>query len=367
MKFICWNCRGLGNTATVRELKQLLAAYKPDIVFLSETKMSANEFSWVQNRCRMQSGLAVNSEGRNGGFALIWEEGIDVTIRSFSKHHIDSLVRLKNHNNIRVTGFYGHANPNLRSNSWEMLEKVGGLVREDWVVGGDFNAILNEAEKDGGRRKVRAHMDEFKDVLDNLALVDIKPVRGWFTWANNRSGGNMIKERLDRFVTSVSMIEKYPFMTSKVVRQTQSDHDEIIWDMWGSKPKEYPRDQRLCFRFEECWATDSKAKSVISSEWNREPTNYVNKLEKIRGVLGPWQRDRYGKMKNDMRKLENKIDRAIDSETRDDSAIILREMRSRLSQLYARKEKYWAQRSRSQWLRDGDRNTRYFHARATGR
>ncbi|XP_040949845.1 uncharacterized protein [Gossypium hirsutum] len=141
---------GLGNTATVREHKQLLATFKPDIVFLSETKMSANEFSRVQNRCRMQSGLAVNSERCSGGLALMEEEGIDVTIQSFSKHHIDSLARLKNRNNIRVTGFYGHAIPNLRSNSWEMLEKVGGLVKEDWVVGGDFNAILNEAEKDGG-------------------------------------------------------------------------------------------------------------------------------------------------------------------------------------------------------------------------
>ncbi|PPS06860.1 hypothetical protein GOBAR_AA13787 [Gossypium barbadense] len=282
----------------------MIAAYKPNIIFLSETKMSANDFCQVQNRCRMQSGLAVNSEGLSDGLTLMWEEGMDVTIQSFSKKCWKGLV------------------------VW--LERIGWL--------GDFNAILNEAEKDGGRRKVKAYMDEFKNVLSNLALVDIKPVRGWLTWVNNRSGGNMINER-DRFITSVSMIEKYPIMTSRVVRQTQSDHDALIWDMWGSKTKEYPREQRLNFRFKEYWVMDGEAKNVISSEWNRESTNYVNKLEKIQGVLGRWQRDKYGKMKNDMRKLESKIDRVINSERRDESTIILREMRSRLSQLYAREEK----------------------------
>ncbi|MBA0729933.1 hypothetical protein Golax_022889, partial [Gossypium laxum] len=63
----------------------------------------------------------------------------------------NSLVRHENNKNVRFTGFYGNANPNLRSTSWDILRRVGGLVREDWVVGGDFNAILNDAEKYGGR------------------------------------------------------------------------------------------------------------------------------------------------------------------------------------------------------------------------
>lgn len=78
--------------------------------------MNANDFHCVQNRCRMHNFLAVSFEGCSG-LALIWRKRVDVAIQSFSKHHIDSLVRLENHSNIRVIGLYGHSNPNLRSSS----------------------------------------------------------------------------------------------------------------------------------------------------------------------------------------------------------------------------------------------------------
>ncbi|MFQ6659288.1 hypothetical protein Gotur_028236 [Gossypium turneri] len=206
MKFLCWNCRGLGNPAKIRELKQLLVANNPDLIFLSETKI--------------------------GGLALMWRDGMNVSIQNYFKHHIDSMVKLENNKTIRVTGFYGHAIPKHRSSSWDILRRVGESVREEWVVGGDFNAILNNAEKEGGRRGVRAQMNEFKDVMDEMALVDIKPDSGWFTWVNNRNEGSLIKERLDRFLTSVSVVENFPFIATKVVRQTQSDHDAIILDLW---------------------------------------------------------------------------------------------------------------------------------------
>ncbi|KAB1671561.1 hypothetical protein, partial [Gossypium barbadense] len=341
MKFLCWNCRGLGNSAKIRELKQLIAVNNPDVIFLSETKMSANDFCRVQNNRRLQNGLAVNSEGRSGGLALMWRDGMNVSIQNFSKHHIDSKVRLDDNKTIRVTAFYGHANPNFRRSSWDILWRVGESVREEWVVGGDFNAILNDAEKEGGRRGVRFQMNEFKEVIDEMALVDIKPDSGWFTWVNNRNEGSLIKERLDRFLTSVEVVENFPFIATKVVRQTQSDHDAIILDLWGRKLKDYPKDKRLCFKFDVCWAGDEEAKNVICQK--------------------------FGKMKSEMRKLEKQIESIIDSASRVDSGKKLKEARRRLDFLYAREESYWAQRSRSRWLREGDRNTRYFHAKATSR
>ncbi|KAK8335248.1 hypothetical protein V6Z12_A09G041200 [Gossypium hirsutum] len=365
MKFLCWNCRGLGNSAKIRELKQLIAVNNPDVIFLSETKMSANDFRRVQNNCRLQNGLAVNSEGWSGGLALMWRDGMNVSIQNFSKHHIDSKVRLDDNKTIRVTGFYGHANPNFRRSSWDILRRVGESVREEWVVGGDFNAILNDAKKEGSRRGVRVQMNEFKEVMDEMALVDIKPDSGWFTWVNNRNEGSLIKERLDRFLTSVEVVENFPFIATKVVRQTQSDHDAIILDLWGRKLKDYPKDKRLCFKFDVCWAGDEEAKNVIERAWNREDTEYGEKLERVRSALGPWQCQKFGKMKSEMRKLEKQIESIIDSASRVDSGKKLKEARRRLDFLYAREESYWAQRSRSRWLREGDRNTRYFHAKAT--
>ncbi|KAK8356477.1 hypothetical protein V6Z12_A05G356000 [Gossypium hirsutum] len=328
MKFICWNCRGLGNPAKLRELKQLLAANNPDLIFLSETN----------------NGLAVNSEGQSGGLALMWRDGMNFSIQNYSKHHIDSLVKLENNKNIKVTGFYGHANPNLRSSSWDILQRVGESVREEWIVGGDFNAILNDAEKEDGRRGVRAQMNEFKE-----------------KW------GGLIKERIDRFISSGSVAEKFPFISTKVVRQTQSDHDAIILDLWGRKPKDYPNDKRLCFKFDVCWAGDVGAKNVIERAWNRDATDSREKIERVRSALGPWQRKKYGNLKRDMQKLEKHIDWIIDSVSREESGRTLKETRRRLDFLYAREESYWAQRSMSNWLMEGDRNTRYFHAKATGR
>ncbi|KAK8263833.1 hypothetical protein V6Z12_D12G068000 [Gossypium hirsutum] len=174
-----------------------------------------------------------------------------------------------------------------------------------------------------------------------MALVDIKPDNGWFTWVKNRKEGCLINERLDRFLTSMAVVENFPFIATKVVRQTQSDHDTIILDLWGRKLKDYPKDNRLYFKFDVCWVGDEEARNVIERAWNRKGTDYRDKIERIELV--------------------------IDSASREESGKTLKETRRRLDFLYVREESYWAQRSRSRWLREGDRNIRYFHAKATGR
>ncbi|KAA3461289.1 reverse transcriptase [Gossypium australe] len=126
------------------------------------------------------------------------------------------------------------------------------MVKEDWILEGDFNAIMDDAEKVGGRRELRVHMKELREVLEELALVDIKTARGWFTWVNNRDGNDLVKERLDRFVMTTNAVSIFPFIETNVIRQTKSDHDAVMLDTLGRKPKEKQKDPRLFFKFDAC-------------------------------------------------------------------------------------------------------------------
>ncbi|TYG71122.1 hypothetical protein ES288_D05G368900v1 [Gossypium darwinii] len=259
MRVFCWNCRGIGNPATVRELKQLLVANAHDVVFLCETKVHSNSFTRIRSMCRMDGCVAVNLEGKSGGLAMLWREGVKVEVQNFSKNHIDSLVSLEEDEVIRFTGFYRNADPNARNLSWEMLRRVKRTVKEGWIVGGDFNAILNNAEKDGGRKKLRKDMEDFSDILEELALVDVKTDNGWFTWSNNREGPNLVKERLDRFLIPEDLIEKMPFINTRVVRQSKSDQDAIFLNTVGNKSEGKGSDHRHLFKYDACWAKEQES------------------------------------------------------------------------------------------------------------
>ncbi|PPS10871.1 hypothetical protein GOBAR_AA09767 [Gossypium barbadense] len=171
-----------------------------------------------------------------------------------------------------------------------------------------------------GRSKPNVLMEEFCNILEELKLTDIKPCNGWFTWTNNREGDQLVKERLDRFVASDVILDKFPFLAFYVVRQS---------------------------RYDTCWAGEQELQDLISSIWEKEESNILAKM--------------------DMTRLEKEINRLMDGQTDDRTACLPKQARGKLGHLYDVEEKYWALRARSQWLREGDRNTRYFHVRALGR
>ncbi|PPS08133.1 hypothetical protein GOBAR_AA12513 [Gossypium barbadense] len=118
----------------------------------------------------MEGCMAISSEGKSDDLALILDDG-EV---------------------IRFTGFYGQADPNLRKQSWDMLKKVKSTINESWVVEGGFNSILNNAKKEGGRRKPRSSIDAFRSKLGEYS----KNPRSWFRydecWAKEQEARDII-------------------------------------------------------------------------------------------------------------------------------------------------------------------------------
>ena len=70
MSCIAWNCRGLGNLRTGRELVKIIRAKDPSIVFLAETMVDDVRLEIVQSNIGFDHRWVVPREGRGGGLVI---------------------------------------------------------------------------------------------------------------------------------------------------------------------------------------------------------------------------------------------------------------------------------------------------------
>ena len=73
MKIVSWNCRGLGGTNKVEEMKDIIKSKRPDILPIQETIMSDVEvlvlshLFWTNNQ-----GNIISSRGASGGIMTLF-------------------------------------------------------------------------------------------------------------------------------------------------------------------------------------------------------------------------------------------------------------------------------------------------------
>ena len=92
MSLISWNCWGLGNLQSVKALEKVINKEDPIIIFLMETKLNREWMSNIKDKCNMKHSLIVPSEGKSGGLALLWKEGLTMEVQMYSQSYVDALV-----------------------------------------------------------------------------------------------------------------------------------------------------------------------------------------------------------------------------------------------------------------------------------
>src|SRR3954468_10990303 len=92
MNTLLWNCRGVGNPRTVREVVALSKANNPKLVFLCETRQASEKVEKLKWRLNLKGFHGVDSDGRSGGLTLFWEESLTITVLDSCARYIDVLV-----------------------------------------------------------------------------------------------------------------------------------------------------------------------------------------------------------------------------------------------------------------------------------
>ncbi|KAK1354385.1 hypothetical protein POM88_047641 [Heracleum sosnowskyi] len=162
---------------------------------------------------------AVDREGISGGLLLLWNDKIKVNVLSWSKGHIHAILAGQNFLPWFFTGFYGHPVPSLRSQSWDLLQKLEKDIYGAWICGGDFNEIVGNEEKFGGMQRSYVAMNNFKEVLNECKLIDFGKVKGEMTWRND-----VVMERLDRCLCNWEWLNIFPNAKVSVLDWWCSDH-----------------------------------------------------------------------------------------------------------------------------------------------
>ena len=211
MKILTWNCRGLGSSRTVHELTKLIRIFKPQILFLIETKRKNAEMDWLRVKWDYDNCMVVDSVGRAGGLAMLWNNQSQIEVLSYSKFHIDVKVNGElMDESWRFIGFYGHFQTHKRGETWDLLRALHDQMVLPWLCAGDFNEILSDNEKQGGASRPAKQIQDFQDVVRECGFYEMQFSGSKFTWTRG-TGEGLIAERLDRSFVNDDFRDRFPF------------------------------------------------------------------------------------------------------------------------------------------------------------
>ncbi|RVW84768.1 hypothetical protein CK203_046685 [Vitis vinifera] len=249
---------------------------------------------------------AVNAEGASGGIFICWD-----------RRALDMLDWEEERNAL-----------------WEEFGAIRGLWEDPWCIGGDFNITLFSRER-SGQRRISSAMRNFAEIVDDLGLLDRsiqwdQPVQaaptGVRSFPNYASGG---------------------------------------WDKTRPDP----------FRFENMWLKAEGFKELVRSWWQgidvRGSASYklATKMKEIKQKLKVWNREVFGKLESNKSAALQQVE-FWDREENDriltmEEVELKKEAKENYKKWVIMEETHWRQLSREIWLKEGDRNTGFFHRMAS--
>ncbi|KAA3490135.1 reverse transcriptase [Gossypium australe] len=232
------------------------------MVFLIETKLDRKRIEKVRRGCGFNCGIDIEVEGTRGGLYLAWKSDIVVTLRSFSKWHIDVLVRERSpQKEWRFTGFYCSLYLQDRSFAWNLLRRLSQDCSYPWLV-------------------LEAFVLKHDGLWRNLLKIRLKE------WAGSiRSGKEGLKKKLTKELEFLLGQDRDDETLSKIIDtrihlNMEIDREEVYWEQRARANWLQLGDRNIAY-FHKCASSRKRTNSVtkLMSEDGRKITDGPKILE----------------------------------------------------------------------------------------
>lgn len=229
----------------------------------------------------------------------------------------------------------------------------------------DLNDIIVGSGKKGGNLRSHDQLMMGRDTIEECGLQDLGFVGYPFTWSNGREGHDNIQCRLDRALATRSFITMNTPIKVMHLPRFGSDHAAISVTLKDVSSENKKRVH--VFRFEESWYKDNRCEQLVHSAWVRSRGNFISKIESIKSLDNEFVDHITNEVRKEIVRTEKLLqDGSLWSDSADDLRKY-RDLEKTHAELLQKEETLWRQRSRATWLKDGDRNTKFFHGKANQR
>ncbi|GJR74233.1 RNA-directed DNA polymerase, eukaryota, reverse transcriptase zinc-binding domain protein [Tanacetum coccineum] len=262
---------------------------------------------------------------------------------------------------------YASNNPGERRKLWRELEihkRVAG--QHPWVLLGDFNVTLDVSEHSAGMANRSQDMQEFFDAVNSLEIDDICSSGFHYTWTKSLKNPKCsVLKKLDRIMINEEFSIQFKKAHGIFLPYMISDHSPamlIIHDGYYVKKRS--------FKFSNFISKKKEFTDIVRKEWKNEVQGcymyrLVKKLKQLKKPLNKlsWNQ---GNVFENVRKLKEvlKMDQEVVDRNPFDDKARCKAAQTLTDLIDASKDEISLlhQKAKINWLKDGDKNTAFFHS-----
>ncbi|XP_026429214.1 uncharacterized protein LOC113325192 [Papaver somniferum] len=162
-------------------------------------------------------------QGNKGNIWLFWNKCIaQPQVISVSSQMIIVSV-----GDALISGVHAHIKVVQKRFLWYEMHLISDLNRP-WIILGDFNAVISQDEKVGGRLPNRTRMLDFNECINQCELLPAPKNGLQFSWSNCQHGNKRILYNLDIVLFNQKWLHLYGDWGYKVGMRIVSDHAPLL-------------------------------------------------------------------------------------------------------------------------------------------